>query len=89
MLCQSRLHAFSLKLLKETALAAGGGGRGGGRFAGGGGRPLPYCTEAVKGQPTISSSEWGGAAGTIERQRAAAVIAGCASHGDVQGKVAS
>lgn len=82
MLCQSRLHAFSLKLLKETALAAGRGVRGGGR-------PLPYCTEAVKGQPTISSSEWGGAAGTIERQRAAAVIAGCASHGDVQGKVAS
>lgn len=77
MLCRSHLRAFSLKLLEETALAAEGN------------RPLPYCTEAVKGQPAISSSEWGGAAGTIERQQAAAVIAGCASHGDVQGKVAS
>lgn len=77
MLCQAVSNAFSLKLPKETVLAAEAN------------RPLPYCTEAVKGQPAISSSERGGAAGTIERQRAAAVIAGCASHGDAQGKVAS
>lgn len=77
MLCRSHLRAFSLKLPEETALAAEGN------------RPSPYCTEAVKGQPAISSSEWGGAAGTIERQQAAAVIAGCARHSDVQGKVAS
>lgn len=77
MFCRSHLDAFFLKLLKESALAAKEN------------RLLPFCTEAVKGQPAISSSEWGGETGTTERQRgAAAVIAGCASHGDVQGKVA-
>lgn len=76
MLYRSHLDAFPLKLLKESAQAAGGN------------RPSPSCTDAVEGQPAISSSKWGGEAGTIERQRTAAVIAGCASHGDVQGKVA-